>query len=42
VYGSGLDTDFAGGWTADPYPTTTIGGANGHSGSVCAAVAGRN
>jgi hypothetical protein len=45
VNGPGLDTDLAGGWDvwiADPYPTTTIGGASGDSGVVCAAVAGRN
>ena len=35
----------AGGWTANPYPTTTISGASdasGNSGYICAAVAGRN
>jgi hypothetical protein len=42
VYGPGLDTDLAGGWSADPRPTTTIGGASGDSDWVCAAVAGRH
>jgi hypothetical protein len=42
VFGPGLDTDLGGGWTADPDPATTIGGASGLSGLVCAAVAGRN
>eukprot|EP01049_Picozoa_sp_SAG25_P008188 SAG25_NODE_719_length_5744_cov_4.938884_9_plen_152_part_00 len=42
VYGPGLDTDLAGGWTADTWPATTIGGASGGSAYVCAAVVGRN
>jgi hypothetical protein len=43
VYGPGLDTDLGGGWHAWTWPaTTTIGGATGASGYVCAAVAGRH
>eukprot|EP01047_Picozoa_sp_COSAG01_P102200 COSAG01_NODE_31824_length_590_cov_18.822811_1_plen_95_part_00 len=42
VHGPGLDTNLAGGWSAWTRPATTIGGASGHSGVVCAAVAGRN
>jgi hypothetical protein len=42
VYGPGLDTDPAGGWYGATRPTTTIGGADGDSNYVCAAVAGRN
>jgi hypothetical protein len=42
VYGPGLDTDLAGGWFAYSNPTATIGGADGGSLYVCAAVAGRN
>eukprot|EP01049_Picozoa_sp_SAG25_P018298 SAG25_NODE_5187_length_691_cov_2.224662_1_plen_89_part_00 len=42
VYGPGVDTDLAGGWLAVTHPTTTIAGASGSSGAVCAAVAGRN
>jgi hypothetical protein len=44
VHGPGLDTDLAGGWSAQTRPATTIIYASGWSGSgyVCAAVAGRN
>jgi hypothetical protein len=42
VYGPGVETDLRGGWRALFSPTTTIGGASGNSGVVCAAVAGRN
>jgi hypothetical protein len=43
VYGPGLDRDLAGGWDADTYPATTIGGADtSYSAYVCVAVAGRN
>eukprot|EP01047_Picozoa_sp_COSAG01_P035677 COSAG01_NODE_2752_length_7143_cov_35.819989_2_plen_58_part_00 len=42
VHGPGLDRDLAGGWNAFTFATTTIGGATGQSGIVCAAVAGRN
>jgi hypothetical protein len=42
VHGPGLDTDLAGGWTAATEPDTTIVGATGWSGAVCAAVVGRN
>jgi hypothetical protein len=39
LHGPGLDTDLAGGWYALTHPTTTIGGADGDSNWVCAAVA---
>jgi hypothetical protein len=47
VIGPGLDTDLAGGWSPgcrirENCLTTTIGGADGNSAVVCAAVAGRN
>jgi hypothetical protein len=42
VYGPGLDTDLARGWSALTYPTTTIAGASSNLDIVCAAVAGRN
>jgi hypothetical protein len=42
VHGPGLDTDLGGGWEALTSPATTIGGADGRSDYVCAAVAGRN
>eukprot|EP01047_Picozoa_sp_COSAG01_P012108 COSAG01_NODE_539_length_15749_cov_21.448307_2_plen_241_part_00 len=42
VYGPGLDTDLGGGWYGSTDPTTTIGGTDGGSAYVCAAVAGRN
>jgi hypothetical protein len=42
VYGPGLDTDLGGGWRALTHPATTIAGASGVSGYVCAAVAGRH
>jgi hypothetical protein len=42
LYGPGLDHDLGGSWTASTNPTTTIGGADGYSGYVCVAVAGRN
>eukprot|EP01047_Picozoa_sp_COSAG01_P014690 COSAG01_NODE_720_length_14070_cov_9.960633_17_plen_43_part_00 len=42
MFGPGLDTDLAGGWTADTNPATTIDGATGELGYVCAAVARRN
>jgi hypothetical protein len=42
VHGPGLDTDLGGGWTAFTAPATTIASADGTSGILCAAVAGRN
>mgnify|MGYP001392403792 FL=1 len=43
VYGPGLDTDLAEGWTSNGHSETVfIERANGSSNYVCAAVAGRN
>jgi hypothetical protein len=46
VHGPGLDTDLAGGWSANTHPSgpvaTTIVGASGYSLNVCAAVAEHN